>query len=259
LEAQTVELPLINAQPQCQFVAPAEPATFSVMATNPAWVQIGESSGDWNGATNIIRTGQTSGTVEIDYNFYSLPDTLHVYYDDVKIFDSGLISNSGSFWLNYGPGNDTDLIIVMDEGGNPSMDTLWNYQASYSIALTYQWQKNGINLPAATNATFFIPSTHPPDTGVYSVVVSNQFGTVTSDSALLSFEPAPQLRIVLTPTNTVVLTWPSSASSFVLQQTDTVDSGNWLQVSDTPAVVNNENQLTLPPAAATQFFRLGVQ
>jgi hypothetical protein len=230
------------------------------MATNPAWVQIGESSGDWNGATNIIKTGQTSGTIEIDYSFYSIPDTLHVYYDDVRIFDSGWVSNSGTFWLNYGPGTGTDVIIVMDEGGNPSTDTLWDYQASYTIPLSYQWQKDGVTVPSATNSTLVISSAHMPDTGVYAVVVSNQFGTVTSDSAVLSLEPAPQLRIVLTSTNTVVLAWPNSAaSSFVLQQTDTVDSGNWMPVPDTPDIVNNEKQVTLAPSATTQFFRLGVQ
>jgi hypothetical protein len=239
LEAQSVVLPVIRVQPRCLFVPPAHSASFSVLATNPAWVQVPVSSGDWSGSTNIVMTGQDFGTMEVDYSFYNIPDTLRVYYDDVRIFDSGLVSGSGTFWINYGPGKSTTLTIVIDEGGNPSPDTLWNYQASFSIGLTYQWQKDGVQLPAGTNATYFIPSAELPDAGLYSVIVSNQFGTVTSDSALLSLEPALQLRIVLTPTNTVVLAWPAPSASFVLQQTDTVDLGNWETVPDTPVVVGS--------------------
>ncbi|MEI9863679.1 MAG: hypothetical protein WDN00_03800 [Limisphaerales bacterium] len=51
-----------------------------------------------------MNVGQTSGTVAIDYNFFTAPDTLSVFYQGARIFNSGLISGSGTFQIPYGPG-----------------------------------------------------------------------------------------------------------------------------------------------------------
>jgi hypothetical protein len=257
--AQTDDGPLILRQPASQFVLAGGPAVFSVAATNPAWTRVPISAGDWNASTNIIITDQTSGTLQVDYSFYSLPDTLHVYYDDVLVFDSGATSGSGTFWIAYGPGWDTRLVLVMDEGGNPLQDTLWDYSAAFSVNLTYQWRKDGADLPAATNSTFSISPAQLSDAGVYSVVVSNQFGGVVSASALLSFSPPPRLRIVLSSTSTAVLAWPAPSPGYVLESTDAVDPTNWAVVPDVPAVVGKENQVVVPLGNAAQFYRLGIR
>jgi hypothetical protein len=49
----------------------------------------------------------------------------------------------------------------------------------------YQWRKNGVNIPGATNATYTIPNVQLSDGGSYCVVVGNVFGVVTSDPTLL--------------------------------------------------------------------------
>jgi len=86
--------------------------------------------------TNIIDTGLTEGFLTIDYNFICVPDRMTIYYDGARIFDSGLINNgcptgpNKQFVINYGPGFDTKVMIVMNEGGNPSPTTAWSYTAS---------------------------------------------------------------------------------------------------------------------------------
>jgi len=53
--------------------------------------------------------------------------------------------------------------------------------------LHYQWRKNGADIPAATNSFYTTPATVAADNGsLFSVVVSNRDGSVTSDNATLT-------------------------------------------------------------------------
>ena len=88
------------------------------------------TNGNWEANTNLIDTGQNQGTLLVDYDFYTIPDALSVYYDGALIFNSGLVSGAGQFRVNFGPGTSTDLLIVMNEGNNADTNTLWTYTAS---------------------------------------------------------------------------------------------------------------------------------
>jgi len=69
--------------------------------------------------------------------------------------------------------------------------------------LTYQWFFNTfIALPGATNDTLQLTNVQPSDEGSYSVVVANEIGSVTSESALLTIPVAPQ--IIGAPQNVTV-------------------------------------------------------
>ncbi len=58
--------------------------------------------------------------------------------------------------------------------------------ASGSSPLSYQWQKDGANLPGANSSTYTILNVQSNHAGVYAVVVSNSSGTVTSAKAILN-------------------------------------------------------------------------
>ncbi len=89
------------------------------------------NSGGYAANTNILSPVPTSGTLLIDYNFFTIPDTLDVFYGGSDIFSSGSVSNAGQFVVNYGPGNSSDaLTIVMNQGGNPNLATAWEYTAT---------------------------------------------------------------------------------------------------------------------------------
>ena len=53
-----------------------------------------------------------------------------IYYEGNLIFDSGLVSDLGTFTVDFGPGVSTNLVIVMNEGGNDNFNTRWEYQAT---------------------------------------------------------------------------------------------------------------------------------
>jgi hypothetical protein len=62
----------------------------------------------------------------------------------------------------------------------------FNVVVTGSTPLSYQWRKNGVNISGATNASYNIPFASDNDAGVYSVVVSNSVGSVTSSGATLT-------------------------------------------------------------------------
>ena len=77
--------------------------------------------------TTVISTVPNFGTLVIDYDFYSVPDTMDIYYDGAHVFSSGLTSGAGQFTIAYGPGGADSLTIIMNQDGN-AYDTTWTYQ-----------------------------------------------------------------------------------------------------------------------------------
>ena len=63
-------------------------------------------------------------------------------------------------------------------------------------APAYQWQKNGVAISGATNASYVIAGAIADDEGAYAVVATNSLGAVTSNSAALTVVVAPSNVIV---------------------------------------------------------------
>ncbi len=94
--------------------------------------------------------------------------------------------------------------------------------ASFSVTatgtapLSYQWRLNSTNIVGATADTLVLTNVQPAAAGVYSVVVSNLGGTVTSSNATLTVNLIP--NCVLPPAG-LVSWW--RAESNALDQTET--------------------------------------
>ena len=60
--------------------------------------------------------------------------------------------------------------------------------------LQYQWRKNGADIPGATKFSYTTPATVATDNGsLFSVVVSNGAGSVTSNNATLTVRTPPTI------------------------------------------------------------------
>jgi hypothetical protein len=80
---------------------------------------------------------------------------------------------------------------------------------------------------------------------------SSSIQTVTD----FSFQSIPTLTIQPSGNN-AVLSWPTDVGSFVLQETSNIASTNWAAATNVSATVGNQNQVTVSPTGARQFFRL---
>jgi hypothetical protein len=82
------------------------------------------------------------------------------------------------------------LQLSVDAGGTPN--------------LGYQWRKNGVNLPGATNSSYVKANLTAADDGNYDVVISNAFGSVTSSVAAISAQGQTFPNITQQPANVSV-------------------------------------------------------
>ena len=73
--------------------------------------------------------------------------------------------------------------------------------ASGTAPLSYQWQKNTVNIPGATDTSLVLNSIQAADAGSYSVVVTNTGGSATSTSATLTVADPNLLITTLFPTS----------------------------------------------------------
>ncbi len=77
---------------------------------------------------------------------------------------------------------------------NPGSTARFQVVATSSTPMTYQWRKNGTNIVDATNASYTTPSTSSSDNGsLFSVVINNSAGSVTSSDALLTVRVPPTI------------------------------------------------------------------
>lgn len=77
-------------------------------------------------------------------------------------------------------------------------------QATFTVTATgtaplgYQWQKDNVNIPGATQATLTLNNVQSADAGNYRVVVSNVSGTTTSNAVLLTVSAPPSAPLIIT-------------------------------------------------------------
>lgn len=71
--------------------------------------------------------------------------------------------------------------------------------------LTYQWLLDGVEIPGATNSVYELEETDISDNGnQYSVVITNEAGSVISETALLTVNPVTTTTSTTTSTTTTV-------------------------------------------------------
>ena len=81
---------------------------------------------------------------------------------------------------------------------SPTQDAVLSVTATGS-GLTYQWLKNGSTLIGATTSTLTLTSAQAGDSGIYSVMVSNGAGSVTSKTAQLTVPVPPVVNALNLP------------------------------------------------------------
>ncbi|HMG93787.1 MAG TPA: PQQ-dependent sugar dehydrogenase, partial [Chryseolinea sp.] len=109
-------------------------------------------------------------TTGIDGNLYYLSRTNGAVYKIVY-------NNTTAPFITNQP-----ITLTVAEGQSATLSVT----ALGSTPLSYQWKKNGTDIPGAINSTLTFASSGLGDNGSYSVVVSNSTGSATSTTATLT-------------------------------------------------------------------------
>jgi hypothetical protein len=74
-------------------------------------------------------------------------------------------------------------------------------------------------------------------------------------SVTLVVPPPPLLNLRLAETNSLVFTWTNQAPGY-LQANASLDTTNWVALTNTPVTVGISNQIVLPAPGSNMFYRL---
>src|SRR5260370_5398923 len=176
--------PLLSAEPVNASILAGQTATFSVTVngTSPLSYQ-------WNKNGAAISSA-TSST-------YTTPAA--VTSDNGSQFTVVVSNSAGSVVSSIATLSVTTSPVAPSITTQPANQTTFAGQtATFSVVangtspLSYQWRKNGASIPGATSASYPTPSETTADNGaLFSVIVSNSAGNVTSNSATLTVNPDP--------------------------------------------------------------------
>jgi sugar lactone lactonase YvrE len=168
--------PSITTQPRKQTVTLGQTATFVVKATGTAPL-----SYQWQkNGVNILDTTQSNYTTPP----VTAADNGSLFLVIVSNIAGGVASNQVTLSVNLPP---TITSQPQDKTVSIGKSVKFTVTATGTKTLTYQWMKNGVNIAGATKASYTIPPASSEDNGaLFSVVVTNSYGSATSTSAKLT-------------------------------------------------------------------------
>lgn len=176
----TVEtVPAFTTSPVGGTVLAGVPITFTADATgNPA------PTYQWY-KDAVALTGKTSASLTL-----ASPTLADAGSYTVKATNSrGTVTSSAAVLVvNQAPVIVTQPANQSVFAGNPATFTV---VATGFPAVTYQWRKDGVAIGGATSASYTLSPTVLADAGVYSVVLTNSIGAVTSANATLTVTVGP--------------------------------------------------------------------
>ena len=172
-------------------------------------VTVSPSNTVYAGATvsfDLTTTGAPPFQYQWRTNLVNIPGATNssLVLTNVATLDSGsydvVISNAS------GSSNSSPVVLMVNPASAPVFTTeptpaaSTNYVGGLAIftsvvvgspPITLQWQHNGANVPGATNPQLTLASLSTGDSGSYTLVASNPYGTNVSTAATLAVLPSP--------------------------------------------------------------------
>lgn len=162
---------------------PSAPARFQVSGSLPAGLAfIPAPVGGFvlSGAPVISGTPSQAGTFTVSVQGFNAEGLTNNIAQQI-LFDIAPRETNAAPTISTHPQSQTATV-----GGTATFVV----QASGTPAPAYQWTRDGNNITGATTATLTLPNVQLSDAGAYRVVVSNAAGSITSNAATLTVNPA---------------------------------------------------------------------
>ncbi len=231
--------PAITTQPVNQTVFEGQTAAFSmaVSGTVPLMYQWQKNGVDIPGATGA---GYTTPPT-------ALSDSGTIYSCIVSNTAGSATSGSVTLTVNAAPPVITahPANQTVTEGQTATLTVA----AAGTVPLSYQWQKNGIDIPGATGTIYTTPTVAMSDSGtLYRCVVSNTVGSVTGNAAVLTVNALPPV-ITTHPADRTVT--EGETATFAVAATSTVPLSYQWQKNGVNISGATGLSYTTPPAAFT--------
>jgi hypothetical protein len=162
----------------------------------------------FSGCSSLISVMIPNSVTSFDYGvFESCPSLTSIYFQGNAPTDPGnwywtpatfYYKAGATGWGSTFAGRPAVQAVVASITSQPvNVTTLQGTRATFTVAASgaskYQWQKNGVNIPLATNATLIFSNVQQADGTNYTVIISNFAGDVTSDTASLTVLPDTDL------------------------------------------------------------------
>ena len=201
------EKPTIQQQPGDLSVAVGESASFHVQAQGTPVLRY-----QWKRNGAVI-----PGATDVTYTIQSavLADNGAAFTVDVSNSLDTAVSQPGRLTVSSVLTPPTITQQPNSMNVNVGQTASFMVKASGSEPLSFQWRRNGSDLPGSTESTLAIPNAQAEDAGSYDVVVRNDAGTATSVSANLTVMVTPP-TIVTQPQDAVVGTGQTGTFTIVV-------------------------------------------
>lgn len=173
--------PIITVQPTGGTIMVGGLLTLSITAagTPPLAYQWRKDGVNIPGATNFSHSKVTT----------SVSDSGS--YDCIVTNAFGSSTSAAAVWTVVA----APAIAVHPVGGNVAIGQTLNVSvtATGTAPLSYQWRKDGVEIPGATSSSYSRVTTSPADSGNYNCIVTNPYGFAASNSALFNVGAAPAI------------------------------------------------------------------
>jgi hypothetical protein len=174
--------PSITTQPANQTVTVGQMATFSVVAagTAPLTYQWQKNNANVSGATAASYTTPATASGDNGATFR------------VMVTNSVTTITSNAATLTVNTASVGPSITTQPSNQTVTVGQLATFSvvAAGTAPLTYQWQKNNVNISGATTASYTTPATVSGDNGAtFRVIVTNPVTNITSNPATLTVNP----------------------------------------------------------------------
>ena len=194
--------PSIAAQPTSQTVMAGQTATFTVAATGrgPLKYQWQKNGTAITGATSSSYTSPATTSSDNGARFAVV----------VSNTIGTAASSAATLTVNAAPVAPSITTQPASQSVTAGQTASFSVAATGTTPLSYQWRKNGTAISGATSSSYTTPATTSADNGAqFTVAVTNTAGSVTSNAATLTVNPAPAPGIQVSPAsinfgNTVV-------------------------------------------------------
>jgi hypothetical protein len=128
--------------------------------------------------------------------------------DQIRIYNRALSETEVQQLYNYESATGPEITTPpISRTAYASQAATFSVVAAGAGSITYQWRKNGIDIPLATSATLNLVSVNKLNEGTYDVVVTDDNDSVISEAAMLT---------VISP---AIFTDPTSRSGYAGQST----------------------------------------